>query len=329
MNFVQINYLESSEDKKNRIKVLISLLHNNNFTIPSPIQRQVIPLGLNNNNIIAQSQSGTGKTIGFLSIVFSQIFKFNSPINTANPQLDDQSSNKTCSPQAMLVTPTRELADQIYTISKKLNQFLPVKDQLTIAQFIGGMPLEMDMTSLKKSPDIVIGTTGRLYLLFKDKNFDMKKLRLFIADEADVLLKGKDFRRLFGAVRHEREKRPLQMCFFSATFSKNNLLKFCRFLYPCVKIQNQCYLENNVIDHFSGNQKDIQPYKSEKQRNLQTLNLENLRQFFIVVKKDEKKSESFVKLDLIIKLLKTVNFHQAIIFYNDKGRGDQIVEELM
>jgi superfamily II DNA/RNA helicase len=53
MNIVQINYLESSEDKKNRIKVLISLLHNNNFTIPSPIQRQVIPLGLNNNNIIA------------------------------------------------------------------------------------------------------------------------------------------------------------------------------------------------------------------------------------------------------------------------------------
>lgn len=65
------------------------------------------------------------------------------------------------------------------------------------------------MTNFRKRPDIVIGTTGRLYLHLKDKNFNLERLRLFIADEADVLLKGKDFRRLFGAVRHEREKRPI------------------------------------------------------------------------------------------------------------------------
>lgn len=233
------------------------------------------------------------------------------------------------SPQAMLVTPTRELANQIFTISKKLNQFLPEKQKLTIALFIGGMPLEMDMTNFKRRPDIVIGTTGRLYLHLQDKNYDLSRLRLFIADEADVLLKGKDFRRLFGAIRHEKEKRPVQICCFSATFSKNNLLKYCRFLYPCVKIQNQCYLENIQTGHEEGNFDQYGGSKVEKFRNLQTLNLDNLRQFLIVVEKNEMKSEAFVKLDWIIKILNSVDYHQAIIFYNDKGRGDQIVEELM
>ena len=275
-----------------------------------------LPMKLKHKNIIAQSQSGTGKTISFLSIVFSQIAKYN-----CSPE-DDQSNGVMSSPQAMLVTPTRELANQIFEISNKLNKHLPAKQQLTIALFIGGMPIEMDMTNFKKRPDIVIGTTGRLYLHLKDKNFDLQRLRLFIADEADVLLKGKDFRRLFGAVRHEREKRPIQLCCFSATFSKNNLLKYCRFLYPCVKVQNQCYIDN--LERNNGNLQS----KSNK-KTLQSLNLDNLRQFLVVVQKTEMKSESFVKLDWIVKLLQTVDFHQAIIFYNDKGRGDQIVEELM
>ena len=49
----------------------------------------------------------------------------------------------------------------------------------------------------------------------------------------------------------------------------------------------------------------------------------------VPVKKSELKSEAFVKLDWIVKILESLEFHQAIIFYNDKGRGDQIVEELM
>lgn len=76
-------------------------------------------------------------------------------------------------------------------------------------QLIGGLPIESDLTNFKLDPEIIIGTTGRIQLHFSDNNLGLGSLRLFIADEADVLLKAKDFRRLFGSVRHERDKRPL------------------------------------------------------------------------------------------------------------------------
>ena len=97
-----------------------------------------------------------------------------------------------------------------------------------------------------------------------------------------------------------------------------------------MKIQNRCYLSKP------------QPAKTAKMpsedlahnfaapatKSIQNLNLENLRQFFVPIEESETKSESFVKIDKIVQILKLLEYQQAIVFYNDKGRGDQIVDEL-
>ena len=147
--------------------------------------------------------------------MFGQISKKSEPRgtkNSPNPEgvsREDAKMGCMANPQAMIVTPTRELADQIYKIALQLNQVAEPRSQLSIVQLIGGLPLESDLTNLKLDPEVIIGTTGRIQLHLSDNNLGFGNLRLFIADEADVLLKAKDFRRLFGSVRHERDKRPL------------------------------------------------------------------------------------------------------------------------
>lgn len=290
-----------SESQKLKIENLKKILKSSNFVHPSPIQVEAIPIGLKGRNIIAQSQSGTGKTISFLSLVFAKI-------------------EAKMGFQGLIITPTRELADQIYNLTLSLNNILDNKSQIKVALLIGGLPLDQDLAKFRQGVDLIIGTTGRTMLHFQEKNIDFQRLRLVVLDEADVLIKGREFRKLFGAIRHERDKRMIQICAFSATFGRKNLLKYCRFLYPCVKIHNDCYIEKKKSKKNSSN--------SQKNFKLQEVNLDSLDQFYIEVEKNNRKSESLVKMDWVVKILKMINFEQAIVFYNDKGRGDQIVEEL-
>ena len=218
----------------------------------------------------------------------------------------------------MILTPTRELCDQIFTLSVQLNSCLPPEKRLKIRLLIGGLPFNDDYVKFKRGADLIVGTTGRIFMHLTKKSFSLEKMRLAIFDEADVLIKGKEFRKIFGLLRAERSIRPLQICCYSATFSQKNLFKFCRFLYPSEKIQNNCYIRpKNASKTEDVNGDDIQ-----------SLNLENLRQFTMEVEKSDIKSIPLVKMDKVIHLLQNLEFSQAIIFYNDKGRGDQLVEEL-
>ena len=120
-----------------------------NFEKPSPIQIATIPVGLASKNIIAQSKSGTGKTIAFLSIVFGKI------------DLISQ-KNKL---QVIIVLPTRELANQVFLQARKINNFLDKSKQINIYSVIGGIPIKQDVDQLKNSknfPEIIIGTSGRI-----------------------------------------------------------------------------------------------------------------------------------------------------------------------
>lgn len=274
---------------------VIQMLSREGFTHPSPIQVETILNGLKGKNLIAQSKSGTGKTIAFLTLVFCKL-------------------KPSYGLQAIIISPTRELSNQIYNVACSLNEQVDLKKRLNILLMIGGLPINDDIQRAQGNPDLLIGTVGRIGSMFEKKILTLDRIRLVVIDEADILLKCKEFRRFFGAVRAEKAKRPLQLCCFSATFNPTNLAKYFRFLCPCVRINNNCLVKpDNLLTC---------PLP------LQSLNVAELSQYCIPFESSPDRSDGLIKIGWVATILRELSFEQAIVFYNDKGRGDQIVAEL-
>ena len=138
------------------------------FEQPSRIQsKAIIPL-ISRRDVIAQAQSGTGKTgaftIGALELV-------------------DPSVNQ---PQIIILSPTRELSIQTFEVLSQLSQQMK---NLNIQLFIGGTSVDLDLQKLeRKTPQIIVGCPGRVYDMFKRKYLSPKSMSLIILDEADEIL---------------------------------------------------------------------------------------------------------------------------------------------
>lgn len=136
------------------------------FLKPSKVQEKALPLMLADppRNMIAQSQSGTGKTAAFVTTVLSRV-DFNEP-------------NK---PQALLLAPSRELARQIQGVITTIGQFIP---NLRVAAAIpGAIPRGGSVDSA-----IVVGTPGTVTDLIRRRQFDVSGLKVLVIDEADNML---------------------------------------------------------------------------------------------------------------------------------------------
>ena len=136
------------------------------FEKPSAIQQRAIRPIVRGRDVIAQSQSGTGKT-GVFSISALQL-------------LDERSSE----PQVMILSPTRELAEQTQRVVSSLGDFMNVKTHACI----GGKSLGEDRKMLQQGVQIISGTPGRVYDLIKRGDLRPKSLKAFIIDEADEML---------------------------------------------------------------------------------------------------------------------------------------------
>lgn len=169
------------------------------FQNPSKIQNLTIKDIHDGYDIIAQSQSGTGKTgaftIGALSVV-------------------DPDKNY---PQILIVATTRELATQIHFVISEISKHMNIRINLAI----GGTQI---ITSSHKNPykhistsHVLIGTPGRIYDYIERKAFDPKKLRMFVMDEADALLKN-DFVEQIQKIFNELDE-ACQVVIFSATYT--------------------------------------------------------------------------------------------------------------
>lgn len=137
-----------------------------NFKKPSKIQEKALPLLLSNppQNMIGQSQSGTGKTAAFVLNMLSRLdLTQNSP------------------PQALCLAPSRELARQIMGVIQTMGSFV---DGLTV-QFAIPQSLEKGQTIHSQ---IVVGTPGTVLDMIKRKQLDVSKLKVFVLDEADNML---------------------------------------------------------------------------------------------------------------------------------------------
>jgi ATP-dependent RNA helicase DDX19/DBP5 len=137
-----------------------------NYKKPSKIQEKALPLMLANppQNMIAQSQSGTGKTGAFVLTVLSRI-DFTKPTQ----------------PQALILAPSRELARQIQSVIQSIGQFC--KDLIVEAAIPGNVSRE---TGVKASA--VVGTPGTVMDLIRRRQFDVSQLKLLVIDEADNML---------------------------------------------------------------------------------------------------------------------------------------------
>ncbi|XP_041791692.1 probable ATP-dependent RNA helicase DDX59 [Chelmon rostratus] len=142
------------------------------YEAPTPVQMQMVPVGLTGRDVIASADTGSGKTVAFLLPVVVRAME--KPVYSA------------CTPVALILTPTRELAIQIERQAKELVMGLP---NMRTALLVGGMPLPPQLHRLKSSIKIVIATPGRLLEILKQKEVQLDKVKVVVVDEVDTMLK--------------------------------------------------------------------------------------------------------------------------------------------
>ena len=147
-------------------KKVLAAISDMGFEEPSPIQSKTIPLVLAGNDVIGQAQTGTGKTAAFGIPAIEKV--------------DDQNKHI----QALILTPTRELAIQISEEITKIGKFKKVKS----LPIYGGQSIDRQIKALKSGVQVVIGTPGRLLDHIRRRTIKLDQVKMLILDEADEML---------------------------------------------------------------------------------------------------------------------------------------------
>ncbi len=175
---------------------LARLLYKNGIKTPTEIQRAAIPAIFKGRDIVGRSETGTGKTLAYLLPVMQRV-----RTDTENTQV-------------LIMTPTRELAKQVFqvagTFAKDMN--------IDVTDVIGGRTIENQIQKLKRDPHIVIGTPGRLLDHLKRRTLDISNARIVVLDEADQMLAA-GFREDIDALIDAMPKKR-QVLLFSATMTE-------------------------------------------------------------------------------------------------------------
>jgi superfamily II DNA/RNA helicase len=167
-----------------------------NFQTPTSVQNTTIPLILGGKDLIAESPTGTGKTLAYLLPVLNKI---------------DQESQ---SVQAVVLASSQELVMQVYQEFQKWSEGSGIRG----ASFIGGANVKRQLEKLKKRPQIIFGTPGRLLELIKQKKVKMHEVKILVLDEADQLLVPEHSGTVRNIIKSTLQDR--QVVLFSATLKK-------------------------------------------------------------------------------------------------------------
>ena len=179
--------------------MILQALDEIDFVKPTPIQTKTIPHLINSDNdLMALAQTGTGKTAAFSLPIIQQVDHHDKTV------------------QALIICPTRELAIQIDNDIKNFTKYLP--DVRSLAVF-GGQPIERQIQALKKKPQIIIGTPGRLNDLIRRRLLKLHYLRWLVLDEADEML-NMGFKEELDEIL-ETVPETKQSLLFSATMNKS------------------------------------------------------------------------------------------------------------
>jgi len=249
---------------------LLRGIYSYGFEKPSAIQQRAIRPVLDGRDTIGQAQSGTGKTATFV-IGALQRMDF---------------AQRAC--QALILAPTRELAQQIHKVVLALGDYLQVKCHACI----GGTSVRDDIDKLREGQHVVVGTPGRVYDMLSKRHLRIDDLLTFVCDEADEMLSRGFKDQIYDIFKTLPPN--VQVCLFSATMPPDILDLTTKFMRDAVRILVK---------------------KDE-------LTLEGIRQFYVAIEKEE------WKLDTLCDLYETLTITQAIIYCNTRRKVDTLANEM-
>ncbi len=240
------------------------------FSEPTEIQCEAIPVIREGKDFLAQSQTGTGKTAAFAIPTIDMI----------DPELKEE--------QILVVCPTRELAVQVAREYKKLLKF---NKTIFVSAVFGGEQITKQIRELKKKPQIIVGTPGRLRDHIRRRTIKLRNIKVVILDEADEMLKmgfKEEIEDIFSKIDY-----PTQNLMFSATIPKK------------VEHLSKAYLDNPV-------KVKIEP---------KSIATDTVKQSYVAIQKKHKKN-------VIVRLLDHKNPKRCLIFCNTKKMVDELIFEL-
>jgi len=240
------------------------------FEKPSTIQQQAIKPMTKGRDIIAQAQSGTGKTATFAVGILQSL----------DPSIPD------C--QALVLAPTRELAQQIVKVMVAVSDFMTIK----VHACVGGTAVRGDIRALQAGVQVVVGTPGRVYDMINRHILRLNALKIFALDEADEMLSCGFKDQIYDVFQFLPE--TVQVCLFSATMPLEVLEITKKFMREPIRILVK---------------------KDE-------LTLEGIKQFYIAVEREE------WKLDTLSDLYETLTITQAIIYCNTRRKVDWLTDAM-
>jgi len=240
------------------------------FEKPSAIQQRAIVPITSSRDVIAQAQSGTGKTATFSIGVLQSI---------------DVTSRET---QALVLSPTRELAAQIQKVMLALGTYLSVKVHVCI----GGTNIGEDMRKLEGGVHVVSGTPGRVFDMIRRRSLRTRSIKMLVLDEADEMLSRGFKEQIYDVYRHLPPS--TQVVLVSATLPHEVLEMTTKFMNDPIRIL----------------------VKRDE------LTLEGIKQFFVAVEKEEWKFET------LCDLYDTLTITQAVIFCNTRRKVDWLTDKM-
>jgi DEAD box ATP-dependent RNA helicase len=162
-------------DAKITDQCLLNAVKKSGFSKPTPVQKYSIPIIMEKRNLMACAQTGSGKTLAFILPIFQTLLIEKFP---------DNYGQRTQTPIALIISPTRELATQIYKEAFKFSLNLPIKCRLVYGQ----TSLRHEIAELSKGTHVLVATPGRLLDFVGRGIISFKSLRYLILDEADRLI---------------------------------------------------------------------------------------------------------------------------------------------
>jgi len=240
------------------------------FEKPSAIQQRAIVPVITGRDVIAQAQSGTGKTATFCISILQSI---------------DTAVRET---QALVLSPTRELAQQIQKVALALGDFMSVQ----VHACVGGKSVGEDIRKLEYGQHIVSGTPGRVFDMISRRSLRTRNIKMLVLDEADEML-NKGFReQIYDVYRYLPP--ATQVVLVSATLTNDVLAMTKKFMSDPIRIL----------------------VKRDE------LTLEGIKQFFVAVEKEE------WKFDTLCDLYDTLTITQAVIFCNTRVKVDWLTDKM-
>ncbi len=200
---------------------ILQAIEKQGYTVPTPIQAQTIPLVLAGKDVLGAAQTGTGKTASFCLPMIQRLLPFaNTSVSPARHPV-----------RALVLTPTRELADQVAANLHTYAQYTSLRS----AAIFGGVDIVPQAEKLRRGAEVLIATPGRLLDHLEQKNTQLSQVQMLVLDEADRMLDMgflPALQRIIDILPSTR-----QTLLFSATFS-NEITKLARsYLHEPVKIE--------------------------------------------------------------------------------------------